>query len=336
MKLWCSEVTKARSIVASLVASMMVTAFVLSPFSVAAQPAKPTTVTAAVINVTVSIWPALVAKNKGFFKDEGLNVNIVTSGKSSRSVQQVAAGAANIGSSSMVDTMRAINSGANVKVFLNSLAVGVHSLVAGKEIKTIHDLKGKRVITGGQTDITNLWWIAMARKNGMSPTKDVQLLFSGSTANRMAALLAGGVQAAVLSPPQSFKAIESGYTDLGPVAPYLGPFPMMIWHVNDAWAKDHGKLLVAFARAHDRAVRYMSDPAHREEVSKMLSEASHSRLEDALKSWDLCMKVKAFVPNGKITEKTVQRVISTLKASGLKPKPVSAYYDGEYAATAAK
>jgi NitT/TauT family transport system substrate-binding protein len=316
---------------------MLAAGVALSPGGVQAQTAKPVTVTASVINVTVSIWPALVAKKKGYFKDEGLKVNLVTSGKSSRSVQQVAAGAAEIGSSSMVDTVRAIDSGAKVKVFLNSLAVGVHSLVAGKNIKSIHDLKGKRVMTGGQTDITTLWWMAMARKNGMNPTKDVQLLFSGSTANRMAALLAGGVQAAVLSPPQSFKAVEAGYTDLGPIAPYLGPFPMMIWHVSDAWAKNHGKLLIAFARAHDKAVRYMSKPAHREEVSKMLAEASHSRLKDALKSWDLCMKVNAFVPNGEVTDATVKRVINVLKTtSGLKPKPIATYYDGEYAAAAAK
>ena len=40
----------------------------------------------------------------------------------------------------------------------------------------------------------------------------------------------------MLSTPQSFQAIQNGYADLGPVAPFLGEFPMMIWHVNDAWA----------------------------------------------------------------------------------------------------
>ena len=129
--------------------------------------------------------------------------------------------------------MRAIDKGAKIKVFLNSLAVGTHSLIGAKGIKSVAELKGKRVMTGGVGDITNLWWIAMAKANGLDPEKDVELLFSGATSARLAALVAGAVDATMLSTPQSFQAVQNGYADLGPVAPFLGEFPMMIWHVND-------------------------------------------------------------------------------------------------------
>lgn len=294
---------------------------------------KPVKLTATVIGVSVSIWPAIVAKENGFFKEEGLDVELISTGASSRSLQQVAAGVAEVGSSSMVDTVRAIGSGANVKVFINSLAVGTHSLVAAKDIKTVEDLKGKRVMTGGQGDITNLWWKAMAKHYRIDPKKDVELLFSGSTSNRVAALFAGGVSAAALSTPQSFKAIAQGYTDLGPMAPYLGDFPMMIWHVNNEWAKSHRDLLWAFVRAHNKAVRYMSDPAHKEEVSRTLAKASKSSLDDALKTWDLCMKIHAFVPDGSLSDAAVVRVRDTLLQSGdLKPpaQNQSTYYDPQY------
>ena len=160
----------------------------------------------------------------------------------------------------MVDTIRGIGAGAKVKIFLNSLAVGTHSLIAAKNIKTVGDLRGKRVMTGGPGDITNLWWGAAARHFGLDPAKDVQLMFSGSTT---AWSRAGcrRVEATVLSTPQSFKAVEEGWTDLGPVAPYLGEFPMMIWHVNtESWARANQKKLVSFIRAHNKAVRYMSTP----------------------------------------------------------------------------
>ena len=189
-----------------------------------------------VISVSVTIWPAIVADKKGYFKDEGLDFDFINSGSSTRSAQQVAAGSAPIGSSSMVDTMRAIDKGAQIKVFLNSLAVGTHSLIGQKAIHSVKELKGKRVMTGGTGDITNLWWIAMAKANGLDPEKDVELLFSGATTARLAALVAGAVDATMLSTPQSFQAIQDGYSDLGPVAPFLGEFPMMIWHVNEAWA----------------------------------------------------------------------------------------------------
>jgi len=297
----------------------------------AAQPR--TTLSAVVIGVSVSIWPAIVADKKGFFTEEGLDFDLINSGSSSRSLQQVAAGSAQIGSSSVVDTIRAIGGGANVKIFLNSLAVGTHSLVAAKNIKSVRDLKGKRVMTGGQGDITNLWWHAVAKHFGLDPSKDVELLFSGSTAARTAALLGGAIEASVLSTPQSFKAIEDGFTDLGPVAPYLGEFPMMIWHVNANWARTNDKTLAAFVRAHNKAVRYMSDPSHKREVAEILAKASGSGIDDALKTWDLCMQINAFVPDGAITDAAILRARDTLLESGdLKPPamPPAAYYDRHF------
>jgi NitT/TauT family transport system substrate-binding protein len=302
-------------------------------------PAKLADVPTVVIGVTVSIWPAIVAREKGFFAAQGLDIDFIDSGASARSIQQVAAGSAAIGSSSMVDTVRAIGAGAAVKVFLNSLAVGTHSLIAAKSIKSVPELKGKRVMTGGAGDITNLWWQALARHFGLDAAKDVELLFSGSTAARLSALYAGAVEATVLSTPQSFKAIEDGWTDLGPVAPYLGEFPMMIWQVNARWAEQNRNLVLAFIRAHNEAVRYLGDPAHKSEVAQMLAKASRSNLDDALKTWDLCMQVKAFVPHGSIADKAVVRARDTLLGSGdLKPppQPVSAYYDAQYLNAVAK
>jgi NitT/TauT family transport system substrate-binding protein len=301
-----------------------------------AQPAG-TPLSAVVISVSVKIWPAIVADKKGYFKDEGLDFDFINSGASTRSVQQVAAGSAPIGSSSMVDTLRAIDKGAKVKVFLNSLAVGTHSLVGAKGITSVKQLKGKRVMTGGTSDITNLWWIAMAKANGLDPEKDVELFFSGATSARLAALVAGAVDATMLSTPQSFQAVQNGYADLGPVAPFLGEFPMMIWHVNEAWAQSHEKELLAFIRAHNKAVRYMSDPAHRQEVSQMLADASKSSLDDALKTWDVCMQVKAFVADGGISDAATERVRDTLLQSGdiKQSAPPSAYVDLRFAKSAA-
>ena len=323
----------------AITACVLVNAIAVSPTPAAAQSSPPVTVTGAVLGFTITIWPAIVAKEKGFFEQEGISLDLVTTGSSARSLQQVAAGVAQVGSSSIVDTVRAIDAGADVKIFLNSLAVATHSLIAAKDVKSVTDLKGKRVMTGGQGDITNIWWKAMARHYGLDPENDVQLLYSGSTANRMSALFAGGVDATILSTPQSFKAIEEGYTDLGPVAPFLGEFPMMIWHVNDDWAKTNEKMLTAFAKAHNKAVVYMSDPAHRQEVSEILARASNSSIDDALKSWDITMKVHSFVPDGAVALSTVDRVSETLLETGdIKPpmKPASTYYDGRYVQGLAK
>lgn len=326
-----------RNAILKLALAAPLLAAALAPQGARAQVAG-TPLSAVVISVSVTIWPAIVADKKGFFKEEGLDFDFINSGSSTRSAQQVAAGSAPIGSSSMVDTMRAIDKGAPIKVFLNSLAVGTHSLIGSKSIHSVKELKGKRVMTGGVGDITNLWWMAMAKANGFDGEKDVELLFSGATTARLAALMAGAVDATMLSTPQSFQAVQDGYSDLGPVAPFLGEFPMMIWHTNEAWAATHEKEMLAFIRAHNKAVRYMSDPAHRQEVSQMLADASKSSLDDALKTWDVCMQVKAFVADGEVSDRATERVRDTLLASGdiKQSAPPTTYVDLRFAKSVAK
>jgi ABC-type nitrate/sulfonate/bicarbonate transport system substrate-binding protein len=123
------------------------------------------------------------------------------------------------------------------------------------------------------------------------------------------------------------------------VAPSPFKLPMMIWHVNSRWAKNNEKLLLGFTRAHNKAVRYLLDPANKSEVAQMLAQASRSSIEDALKTWDVCSEVKGFIADGSISEKAVERVRDTLMASGdLKPPalPASAYYDDHYVSAAAQ
>jgi len=71
--------------------------------------------------VNVTIWPAIVADKKGFFAEQGLLSTSSRPAASARSLQQVAAGSAPIGSLSAVSTpMRAIGGGAPGAIFLNS------------------------------------------------------------------------------------------------------------------------------------------------------------------------------------------------------------------------
>ena len=295
--------------------------------------------TVAIIGVSSSIWPAMVALKKGFFAQHGLNVDVVTVGSSSRVLQDVTAGAADVGGSSLVDTFRAVDSGASVKLFLASQVVGPYRLIASKNIKSVSDLRGKRIMTGGSKDITNLWWETIAKHYGLDPNKDVQLFFSGSSGNRTSALLAGGVDAAVLSTPQTFQLIKQGWTDLGSAAPYLGEFPTMGWAVNSKWAKAHPTLVIAFARAHDEAVRYMMDPANKIEVSTILADEAHLSLDDALQTWEVSARDHAFAFDGKISSKALQLVRSTLLAGGDLESPgksIDAFYVDSYAKAALK
>jgi hypothetical protein len=70
----------------------------------------------------------------------------------------------------------------------------------------------------------------------------------------------------------------------------------------------------------------------------MLADASKSSLDDALKTWDVCMQVKAFVADGGISDTATARVRDTLLESGdIKTSaPPDSYVDLRFARAAAK
>ena len=225
--------------------------------------------------------------------------------------------------------MRAIDKGAKVKVFLNSLAVGTHSLIGAKGIKSVKELKGKRVMTGGVGDITNLWWIAMAKANGLDPAEGrrAAVLRRHFGAARRAGRRRGRRHHAVDAAELPGGAERLCRSRPGRAVPRRIPDDDLAR--QRGLGEGHEKELLAFIRAHNKAVRYMSDPAHRQEVSQMLADASKSSLDDALKTWDVCMQVKAFVADGGISDGATERVRDTLLAvrrhqdSRRRPAPMS-------------
>jgi len=73
-------------------------------------------------------------------------------------------------------------------------------------------------------------------------------------------------------------------------------------------------------------------------VSQLLADASKSSLDDALKTWDVCMQVKAFVADGEVSDKATERVRDTLLASGdiKQSAPPATYVDLRFAKSVAK
>ena len=91
--------------------------------------------------------------------------------------------------------------------FLNSLQ---YRLVVRPEIRTVADLKGKRVGVAGFGLGAHRGAQIMLAKLGLNPDTDVTMLQIGGDPTRLAALLAGTIDASVFNPPLYKRAVESG------------------------------------------------------------------------------------------------------------------------------
>jgi len=91
--------------------------------------------------------------------------------------------------------------------FLNSLQF---RLIARPEIKTVAQLKGKRVGVAGFGLGAHRAAQIMLSKLGLNPETDVVMLQIGGDPTRISALLSGTIDATVLNPPLHKRAVEAG------------------------------------------------------------------------------------------------------------------------------
>ena len=96
--------------------------------------------------------------------------------------------------------------------------------VVRPEIKSVADLKGKRVGVAGFGLLAERAARLVVAKLGLNPNKDVTLLQTGGEATRLAALVSGSIDATVLNPPVHKRAVEAGMRVMANMAEMGIPF----------------------------------------------------------------------------------------------------------------
>src|SRR5262245_36407065 len=154
-----------------------------------------------------------MAHQEGLFKKNGLDVELLHIPSSSRGIQAILAGEIAFSYMDGANQMQANLKGANIAFVAGATNRQVFSLMAKPEIKRIIDLKGKKIgITriGSSTHTSALFALNSA---GLKQN-DYQILPLVEVPNILTALLAGQVDAGVVSPPTNSRARKAGLNEL--------------------------------------------------------------------------------------------------------------------------
>jgi ABC-type nitrate/sulfonate/bicarbonate transport system substrate-binding protein len=156
--------------------------------------------------------PYVIAEEKGFFKAEGLNVlliimqnQVVVNGVLSRHVDY---------GGTFSNFVGAAMSGAPVKIVMSVMDGADHFLVTSPNIKRVEDLKGKTFGISSFGGTPHGEAVAILRKYGMNPEKDVTFLQIGGSSARFTALESGSINAAMIVPPFNQLAVKHGFNQL--------------------------------------------------------------------------------------------------------------------------
>jgi NitT/TauT family transport system substrate-binding protein len=105
-------------------------------------------------------------------------------------------------------------SGAPVRIVMSVMEGADHYLVTSPNIKRVEDLKGKTFGISSFGGTPHSEAIAILKKYGMNPEKDVTFLQIGGSSARYMALEGGSVQAVLLVPPFNKLAKKHGFNEL--------------------------------------------------------------------------------------------------------------------------
>jgi NitT/TauT family transport system substrate-binding protein len=217
--------------------------------------------------ITAIQAPFWIIKDAGYFKQEGLDANLIYIAASSTMAQAMMAGEVAIStanSQAVVDTGLQGGDLVAVGAIVNFVALYI---IAAPEIKSVQDLRGKPVGVsrfGATTDFAIQMFL---KKYGLEPVRDVPIIQIGGLPELAAALSNKSIYAAAMSYPMGLVAQQAGMKVLANLAKEEIPFLHQGLTTTGRFMRERRAQAKAFVRAYGKAVHYMHT---RKEESKAI------------------------------------------------------------------
>ncbi len=289
--------------------------------------------------------PLTIAERLGYFKDEGLNVEISDFEGGSKALQAVVGGSADVVSGAWENTIDQQPKGLNMQGFVlmgryPAISVGVVKAKAGA-YKSPKDLKGMKIGVSAPGSSTNRMVWHLRAKDGLKP-EDVSIIGVGSSSGAIAAISNGQLDAMSNVDPVMTMLESSGIVTIvadtrtakGTEAVFGSPdMPAASLYAPISFVQKNPNTVQALANAMVRALLWLQKATPDQVVATVPPEYLLGNKDIYLASYN---KVKAaFSPDGLFNEAGAQNTLAYLARfnPALKPAEVKLgqTFDNSYA-----
>ncbi len=200
--------------------------------------------------------PLFVAVHRGFFKDEGLDIELP---RLIPAMAQNALLAGEVHYHGLADSgLRLAARGLPIRAIFYGADRPMYYLVAQKDIRSVPELRGKRIGVsqfGGTSDLSAR--LAL-RHYGIEPEKDAILIQIGAEGVRMAALRAGSVSAIIVPVPAVAVLRRDGFNEVSFVGDVV-EFASNGYSTTEQRIKENPQEVKKVVRAIYRGLRYAKE-----------------------------------------------------------------------------
>lgn len=155
-----------------------------------------------------------VTKQLGLFQKQGLNLELISFPGGSVGVQSLLAGDLQFATADGNLGLTANLRGANLYFIAGMINTFPFSILSKPEIRKPQDLRGKKIVISRYGSSSDTAVRAAVEKYELRPDKDVIILQGGGQSERFAALKAGAVDAAIVSPPLNLTGRRLGFNEV--------------------------------------------------------------------------------------------------------------------------
>ena len=269
---------------------------------------------------SVFYTPQYVAHALGYFKDEGLDVEIILTAGADAVAASVLSGDVNIGFCGSEATIYIYNNGE--KDYLVNFAGLTKKdgsfIVSRKKIDNfkLTDLKGKYIIGGrkaGMREMTLEW---ILKENGIN-LKDVTIDTSIAFPAMSGSFIGGTGDFVSLFEPNALKIEEQGYgyvvASLGELG---GEVPYTVYNARKSYIENNMDVITSFSNAIQKGLDFTHSHSAEEIAKIILDYFPDTSLDDLTKLVDRYKKIDSWYKTTHIDEDSYNHVLEIIDAAG--------------------
>lgn len=169
-------------------------------------------------SLNTSVFALIIAQKEGYFKEEGINVELLSI-RGEIAIRTTLSGDVDFFTNAGSALAAAVR---NVPVRLITVFQDKPGwdMIAAPDIKSVSQLRGKNIAIMSPEGSLAVVAREILRKNGLDPTKDVNLVTMGGDEVRFPALQTKSISATLFNTAMSLRAQKEGFTKLANAADY--------------------------------------------------------------------------------------------------------------------
>jgi NitT/TauT family transport system substrate-binding protein len=249
---------------------------------------------------TLGYSPLWVGTKKGFFEQQGLDVQLVLLRGMPMTVQALSAGSLHVGSGGAEPYIDASERSLDFILTGGVINGTAQFIIAAKNIKTYEDLRGATFGTASLTGGTITVLREALRLKGLEYPRDYKLLIiAGGSATNLAALQSGQINATTVAVPLNYAAEEAGFNIVGKLSDGVPYFQTNVIATRRSWAEKNRPVMVRFMRAMAQSLRWLHE--NREAAIDFLAKEMQLKPIHARRGWEFYTQNRFWPPDGEVT-----------------------------------